>query len=365
MVTAVLRHRWLLGGLLVVVMGCSEATSPPPDGVVRGTVARIYTDEPIVGAEVTLAGETRTTDSLGFFQFAHAPQGPADLVVVAAAYRDERRAITVGPWQTVAVTLTPLDSLVTLTGHVHHRQDGPLQVLLTVAGREVRSDSDGDWSIDDVDLGPTTVIVDHPPYNRLQTQVVVAAEGQFVDLRLTRDLTVQLAIENDAYVCTEDDSLNANRGQVDVLWASPSLGRTALLGLPAPDPELGPVQIARATLLLHGNLRPEGEEWDGVTRLRVLRHWISEPFYENAVDGVQRPGWTPAGADTLDLEPGPPGQPITLDISEAFTLGAPTFGVALAMPTGQNGLGIASSEFGPDDGPQVAWRPRVEYVVRF
>ena len=357
----------MLVAALLALGGCgSDATSPPDDGVVRGTVTRAYAGQPIAGATVTVADQQQETDAQGGFQFPHVIQGTAVLSVSAPDYAPHQRALAVGNWQSVSVVLTPVDSLVTITGRVRHDIDGPLQVVFTLDGREVRTGSDGRWSLDEVPLGPSMLVLEHDPYNPLETQVMVIEADQFLDVRLTRDVTIELPIEHDSYVCTQDDSLNANRGQRVVLWASPTLGRTAMLDLPLPGPDWAQTEVAEATLLLHGNLRPEEDDWDGDTTVTMQLNWISESFFENAVDATQRPTWIIGNLETRDLEPGLPDQPLELDITPALVRGPlEPAGVAISVPQGLLGVGFASSEYGNDSGPEAAWRPRVRYVLRF
>ncbi len=357
----------MLVAALLAMVGCgSDATSPPDDGVVRGTVTRIYAGQPIAGATVNVADQQQVTDAQGGFQFPHVVQGSTVLSVTAPGYAPHQRALAVGNWQSVFIALTPVDSLVTVTGRVRHDIDGPLQVVFTLAGREVRSGSDGLWSLDDVPLGPSLLVLEHAPYNRLEAQVTVVEADQFLDVQLTRDVTIELSIEHDSYVCTQVDSLNANRGQRVLLWASPTLGRTAMFNLPVPGPDWAETEVAEATLLLHANLRPEEEDWDGDTEVTMQLNWISESFYENAVDDAQRPTWTAGNLETRNLERGLPDQSVELDVTPALARGPlEPAGVAIAVPEGLLGVGIASSEYGTEGEPEAAWRPRVRYVLRF
>ena len=75
----------LLAGTAVLsgLGGCDDSTTPPDDGVVRGTVTRIYTDERIAEATVRVGDETATTDASGEFQFPHVPLGTVAMSVEA------------------------------------------------------------------------------------------------------------------------------------------------------------------------------------------------------------------------------------------------------------------------------------------
>lgn len=355
-----------LVGSLLPVLSCSDsATSPPDDGVVRGTVVARYADLPLVGAAVRIADQEEYTNAQGIFQFPHVPQGPAVLTVTANDHAPHQRALEVGAWQSVDISLMPADSLATVSGRIYHEVDGPLQLVFTLAGQEVRSDSDGLWSLADVPLGPAILAVNTPPYNALESQVMILTEGQELPIRLTRDISLVRSVEHDAYICTEDDSLNANRGQVTLLQATPALGRTALFLFPELDDQWAGAEIHAATLILHANLRPQDDEWDGPGTATMQLGWVDEPFFENAVDGVQRPSWTVARSQQVTLVEGFPDQLLTLDVSGALGPGDPAAGVAVGVPSGDVGVGFASSEFGDDDQPEADYRPRVEYIVRY
>ncbi|MBD3222280.1 hypothetical protein GF314_13665 [bacterium] len=354
----------LVGAVVLILAGCGDdASSPPDDGVVRGSVARIHSGTAVVGATVAVGDEVTTTDAAGEFQLPHVAQGPGELLVQASGYRDHRQSVTVGEWQSFDVVMTPLDTLASLTGRVRHAIDGPVAAQLELGERAITTDAEGRWSADDVPIGPTMLVCDTPPYNRLDTQVIVDRDGQEIDVVLTRDVSAFYEIEHDTYVFTDDDSLNANRGQRVVLWASPELGRVIFIGRPPLGPQWEGVPISRAVLHAHGHLRPQGD-WNLETAVPVRLHRLAATFSENAVDFFQRPSFGTVGHDTITVEPSPVSQTITLDVTRVFE-DPDAGGLVLSVTGGTAGLGILSSEYGQDGSVEAGWRPRLEMVYRF
>lgn len=350
--------------LCLALAACEDdATGPVADGVVRGEVVRIHSDLPLAGASIVIGDQSTTADADGAWQLPHVPQGPATLIVRADSYREHRRSIDVGSWQSFAIALVPVDTLVDIAGEVRHMIDGPIGAGFQLGDREVTSDAAGHWSLTDVPIGPTTAVIDVAPYNRLETPVVVHSDAQHIDLVLTRDVISWVPIEHDSYVFTQDDSLNANRGQAVVLWASRNLGRMALLAIPPIDAIGEGVPIVRATLRVHGYLRPD-PGWDQQTRVPLRLDRLSEPFFENAVDFFQRPAFELAGVDTVTVSTSPVNQPLAIDITSVFNNDGAA-GVAISVTSGPAGLGILSSEYGNDGSEEATWRPRLELTYRY
>jgi len=349
-----------------LVTGCSDdATSPPDDGVVRGVVSHTYTDDPLAGATVEVAGQNVLTDNEGFYQFSHIPQGEQVLRAWAPDFQEHQRAITVGEWQSFNVVLSPLDTLVTVNGRVFHADDGNLDVTLRLDGQEILSDDDGLWSLDDVPMGPVTITVDWPPYRRYEERVNVEFDDQWFDVRLRREIELTMDVEHDSYIFTDSDSLNANRGQFTALWASPSLGRRALFLFPTLSSAWDDSEIISASLELHGNLRIDDAQWDGETDIPVTLWWLNDVFYENSVDFFTRPEaelgpWLTVVLDFALLD-----QFFNVDITSAYLRADPYPGVALSVLSGHAGLAVASSEFGRDGTPEALVRPRVRFVLAY
>jgi len=349
-----------------LMIGCSEdASSPPDEGVVRGVVSHNYTGDPLVGATVEVADQSLLTDSEGFYQFSHIPQGEQVLRAWAPDFQEHQRAITVREWQSFNVVLSPLDTLVTVNGRVFHADDGNLDVTLRIDGQEIVSDDDGLWSLDDVPMGPVTITVDWPPYRLYEERFDVVADDQWLDVRLLREIELTMDVEHDSYIFTDNDSLNANRGQFTALWASPSLGRRALFLLPTLGSAWDDSEIISASLELHGNLRIDDAQWDGETDIPVTLWWLTDVFYEDSVDFFTRPEAELGSSLTVVLNYDDLDQPFSVDVTGAYLRVVPYPGVAFSVLSGHAGLAVASSEFGRDGTPEALVRPRVRFVLAY
>lgn len=343
-------------------LGCNGATDPPPLGVVRGRVTRIYSGEAVPGARVDVAGVIAETDAAGRFQVDHVEHGEVTVEVTATAYRDLSLTVQVGNFQSFELVLTPTDTMVTVSGVVRHRSDGPQRVRLDHGGGSAWSDGEGRWSLADIPIGPVNLVVDHPPYNYYAAEILVHTEGQEFIQTLTRDTTVTWFIEHDSYVFTRDDSLNANRGQSTVLWVTAELGRTAVFrlqppALPYPWAEL------RAAHLEVAAFRALAEEDDGGPRDLVFTVvGLDTLFHENGIDNDLRPGFHYRNVETVTLSASPLDQPLSIDIGPVFENLPASFwaaGVGLATNVEQPDLGIISSEY------VGLCHPSATYVLRF
>jgi hypothetical protein len=344
----------------LVGAGCDDATSPPDTGVVRGTVTRIYTSDGLAGATVSVGDETVACDRAGAYQLNAVPRGRRTLSVTAPGYREHREVVLVGEWQTVDVALTPRDSIVTIAGNVRHALDGPVAATLMLPDREVVTDEDGAWRAVDVPLGPLPVVIDEAPYNRFDAPLLVQYPDQVLDIVLTRDVTVIEDVDQDAYVFMQDDSLNANRGQVEALWISAELGRTAVFGMPRPGGAWAGAPIVGATLHLRGSLAP-GEECPGPASLALRVSRLTGPVNENAIDHYQRPRFEPVDVDTVTFDANPQQQSLAVDVTSVYLTQAEVGGVALgALFDPPCLIRVASSEHG-----DPALRPRLAFVLRY
>lgn len=343
-------------------LGCNDATDPPPLGVVRGRVTRIYSGEAIAGARVDVAGVIRETDAAGRFRVDSVEHGEVIIGVTAMGYRDLTLTTTVRDFQSYELVLTPVDTLVTISGIVRHRADGPQRVRLDHDGGSLWTDGEGRWSLVDIPIGPLGLAVSHPSYNDYVAEITVHTEGQEFVQTLTRDTTVTWFVEHDSYVFTRDDSLNANRGQKTVLWVTAELGRTAVFRLEPPAMPY-PWAELRAAYLEVGAFRTQ-EEADDYGEPRDLEFTVvglDTLFHENGIDYSLRPGFYPHHDETVTLSSRPLDQPLRIEIMAIFDFLPATFwaaGVGLATDVEQPALGIISSE-----APGLV-RPSVTYVLR-
>lgn len=347
---------------LGVGLGCRDSSSPPDDGVVRGLVLRVYSGDPIVGAAVSVGDHDVTTGADGRFHLPQVVQGSTTITIHAAEYRELARVIEVGEYQTLEFMLTPLDTLIDISGRVYHRIDGPLRVRLDLPDGSHWTDIDGRWSASDIPLGPVEVVVEHPPYNRFEEQLIVHADGQYFEQVLTRNEGITVAVEHDAYVCTRDDSLNANRGDAASLQVTGELGRVAVFRTDRPTGEYAGAEVAEAWLELTGRLRVD---MDAATMkavpVTVTVGKLIGSFSENSVDFFTLPPRTPIRSVQLELEHSPVDQAISVDITDVF-LAIGGGGAYLAVEEGQPSMIVNSSE---NWGVAQASRPHVRFVLRY
>jgi len=358
-----LRVRWLVAlaaGTLVV--GCGGAPNAPATGVVRGHVTRIYSDLPIGGASVSVADENAVTGPDGSFQIDHAPQGPAVLAVTAPEYRGLTVPLEIGAFQSLDLSLVPLDTLVDIAGRVSHRADGPLAVQLDVGGRSLTSDEDGRWELAQVPIGPLVVSFVRSPYNPYAEQFLVHSDGQVLEQVATRDTTVDWLVDDDAYVFTRDDSLNANRGHHPWLIVSTDFGRTAYFSLVPPAWERDWALIVAARLDLHGFIVPDDEHPADPQVLALRAGHLDAPFEEGAIDYYNRPATLSLRSVQVEMAGDPWDQPFTVDLVGPTTPVRPDAlgGATIAAAAPQAMLMIASN-----DHAAPAVRPRARYTYRF
>lgn len=343
----------------MVWLGCSDATDPAPLGVVRGRVTRIYSSETIAGARVDLAGMVAETDKIGRFQFNHVEHGEVTIAVTATAYQSQSHTITVSDFQSLELVLVPMDTVVSVSGIVRHRVDGPLHVRLDHDRGSVWTDDEGRWSLADIPIGPLNLTVDHPPYNHLAARILVHTEGQDFIHTLTRDTTVTWIIEHDSYIFTRDDSLNANRGQRAVLWVTADLGRMAVFRLQPPELPYSWAELRAARLELGAFRALENGTDDGGPRdLTFTVVGLDTLFHENGIDYALRPGFYPHHDATVSLSDKPLDQALSVDIWPMFEILPGSFwatGVGLATDVEQPALGIISSEHGSLAGPSASY----------
>jgi len=355
----------VLAVLVGLVGGCEDSTEPQAEtGVVLGTATHRFAEAPLGGVTVSVGGQRATTAGDGTYRINGVPHGDQVLSATAPSFCDFQRGLRVSDRQTVNLSLTPLDTLVSITGTVFHAQDGPRSLDLQVDGRAVTSGDDGRWGLDDVPLGEVRIEATRPPYAPVDRRVMISADGQDVPVQLYRQVEVVEPLVVDSYIFTESDSLNANRGQFPVLWASPSLGRRILLGLPPLPAEFLGREIDRVQVEVHACVVQDDPAWAGETDVLIGVHRLTEAFYENSVDYFTRPGSLPQSVMTASAALGlPPTQVVSIDVTDAYRAVITWPGIALTVTTGHVGLRIASSEHGDDGWPEAERRPRVRFVV--
>jgi len=348
---------------LIIISGCDDAATVPETGQVRGVVKRMYSRLPVVGAVVSMAGESVTTDAGGNFQFSSIPQGDGAIHVTADEFRDLHRDILVESYQYFDLEMMPLDSVVSITGRVHHRVDGAVQCMVEVEGVEVATDSEGNWTMEEVGLGPISLLIDHASYNLYTTEVLVHSDGQLIEQFVTRDTVLTWLVEDDAYIFTEHDSLNANRGATRWLHVTNDLGRTAYFTLDHPDFPYHWATLAEGWLDLHGFLlQDSGDPVSVPATVEFTTGVLDTLFGEGALDYAYRPDLYPGGSLSFILDESPLNQPFSIDLKPVYQ-NAPfrgAWGVTLGTTTDQLPLIILSSEY--DD---EADRPRVRLIYRF
>lgn len=350
---------------LGMLWGCTDSTTPPAEsGVILGTVTHTFADTPVAGAAVSAGGRSTTTAANGTYRLDGVPQGDQMLTATAPAFHDHQRSLRVSDRQTIDLALTPLDTLVTVTGHVFHAQDGAVMLTLQVGDRAVATGQDGRWALDDVPMGEVRIEVDHAPYVPVDRQVMISAEGQDIPLQLYRQIEVVQALTEDSYIFTGQDSLNANRGQAPVLWASPSLARRILLGLPPVAAQWAGREVVHVQVEFFACVQPDDPQWAGETDVTVGVHRLTGAFHENSVDYFSRPGSMPLSVLTVDAPLGlPPTQLVSVDVTAAYQAIVPWPGIALTVTDGHLGLFVASSEYGDDGEPEAERRPRVRFTL--
>jgi hypothetical protein len=356
-----LRRAPALALVLALITGCNEATDVPDTGVVRGTVSRVYSNLPVAGAVITAGDATTNSDQLGRFQLAHVRQGPATITVSADLYRTLARDIEVSSFQTFDLQLTPVDTVVAISGRVEHRLDGPLECLVNLAGHQLQTDLDGRWTLGDVPIGPQSIVVDHPPYNLHAAELLVHSEGQVFTQTVTRDSTTHWLLEHDAHIFTRDDSLNANRGHLPYLLVTEEFGRTALFSLDQPAFPHAWAALEEARLRVHAAMDLEDEEVTETVTLSLSG--LTAPFLEGAVDFFLRPDIYPVGEVIWTLAATPALTAQEVDILPAYRAAAieGCGGVGLGIATEHPLLRIVSTDHPGDP----AWRPQVTFRHRF
>lgn len=355
----------VLSVLVGLVGGCEDSTEPAAEtGVVLGTATHRFASTPLSGVTVSVGGQRTTTADDGTYRINDVPHGDQVLSATAPSFCDFQRGLRVSDRQTVNLSLTPLDTLVSITGTVFHAQDGPRSLDLQVDGRTVTSGDDGRWGLDDVPLGEVRIEVAREPYAPVDRRVMISAEGQDVPVQLYRQVVVVEPLVVDSYIFTEADSLNANRGQVPLLWASRWLGRRILLGLPPVPARWADHEIEHVQVEVHAWVQLHDPDWVGEIEVSVGVHRLTGAFYENSVDYYTRPGSIPLNGLTVAGVPGLSApQVVSIDVTEAYQAINPWPGIALTVTTGDAGVLIASSEYGDDGGADSARRPRVRMVL--
>jgi hypothetical protein len=355
----------IMAASLALICGCTDSATPPAEsGVILGTVTHNFADTPVAGATVSAGGRSTSTANNGTYRLDDVPQGDQVLAATAPEFRDRQRNLRVSDRQTVDLSLIPLDTLVSVTGHVFHAQDGPVMLTLQVDDRAVATGPDGRWTLDDVPMGEVRIELDHAPYVPVDRQVMISAEGQDIPLQLYRQIEVVQALTEDSYIFTGQDSLNANRGQAPVLWASPSLGRRILLGLPPVAAQWAGREVVHVQVEFFACVQPDDPQWAGEAEVAVGVHRLTGAFHENSVDFYSAPGSAPLPGMAVDAPIGlPPLQLVSVDVTESYQLINPWPGIALTVTDGHLGLFVASSEYGDDGEPEAERRPRVRFTL--
>jgi len=348
---------------LVVFSGCDEAVTVPEVGQVRGSIKRIYSQLPVAGAVVSMGGETATTNADGSFGLSSVPQGDGVLVVTSDEYRELRRPISVERYQYFNLEMMPLDSLVSIVGRVRHRVDGAVSCVVDIAGNQIATDSEGNWSLEEVGLGPLSLTIDREPYNPYTIEILVHSEGQSFDQLVTRDTLLTWMVEHDSYVFTKDDSLNANRGATPWIHVTEDLGRTAYFAIDHPEFPFPWATLTEGWLDLHGFLKQNSHEPVGLPATVEFEVGVLDAlFSEMSVDFINRPNQYRVGSMSMVLDEDPLNQPFSLNLMQIFT-NAPfngAWGVSLSTDIDQLPLIILSSEWETEPD-----RPTVRLMYHF
>jgi len=172
---------------------------PLPDvGIIAGTVTDANTGQPIANALVEITGDTTrsaTTDNVGYYRIVESP-GQITVTISATDYDSISVVGTIVAGVTLSfspalnlVGTTPSDPEVTVQGRVVDGDtDNPLyNALVTVVGtpHTIHSDSQGRFSLSDIDAGGLTIDVSLENYRTVRFETL-ASPSSTVDLGTVR-----------------------------------------------------------------------------------------------------------------------------------------------------------------------------------
>jgi len=158
-------------------------------GTLQGTVSDASSGNPILGVSVTFEGGNALTNSTGAYSLTNVPAGTGELEASAAGYLSNELNVTVMANQTTTqnVALSPVQPGGTVPGTVTDGSAPLSGALVSYAGGNVTSASDGSFSFADVPPGNQVFTITKTGYNSsTQTVSVVSGQTSTLNVVLTR-----------------------------------------------------------------------------------------------------------------------------------------------------------------------------------
>lgn len=157
-------------------------------GRILGTVIDIETRQPLANATIRMGEQTYTSDGTGQFVAERVPAGEVTLVATAHSYESgsETTRLERNTDAELTLALVPIKTG-DLLGRVQDaKTDEPIaSARISIGGRATETDAGGNFRLDDIDIGRTTVTARHADYaDGSVSAEVPAAEAVSVVLRL-------------------------------------------------------------------------------------------------------------------------------------------------------------------------------------
>ncbi len=333
---------WALGLAAAMLLGpgCDTGGPTPDVGSVSGSVYARYTVNPIGGAHVACQGVEDVTDSQGRFLLRDVPRGPQEVTVEAPTFQTERSALRVDEYQSLRIELTPVDTLVTVSGQVIHQLEGPVvNAMVQIESREASTDLDGRWSLGDVPLGPHDLRISHANFVDYTRRIVLA--GPVLDMQdiIQKETSVTLTGMIDAAIHWDDDDDPWNHfGSVSPVVITVDPRRSFLVGFDWPIRPY-PITVVDAQLEVCAAF-PDSVQPPSLLSMRYTVAYGS--WFEDSVSVGNLPPLTnPLGVQDAPLLPYTiDAYRATIDVTAAFS----------ATPNGEV-WGVNLQLLGPADPP--------------
>ena len=204
--------------LLVFFIGCGDdeadeiddvgpAVVATPEGIVKGTIVDLVTDQGISGVRVTLAATKKlsggefeqedvastVTDSSGNFIFRELKTGDYTLKIDAPGYLDQQAQVTVTRKEDATVNFR-LEPGVRFTGRVVSDDGNPVtNVLISLGERAAVTSGGGQYEISPVSKGHYQLTAEKPGYHTTQMPGITVGDSDISQkITIRREVTGQI-----------------------------------------------------------------------------------------------------------------------------------------------------------------------------
>ena len=260
---------------------------------IDGFVTDAETGRELAGVIVSCAGQSDTTNSSGAYFFPDVPGGGQTLTASFADYEPYSAAVVVPEGRLIHdFEMTPNFSYATITGTVTNAVDGAIEgALISVGAESSYSDASGNYSLEDVRQGLSTLTCTHDHYADIATDLVIDDPELVFDIVMIKTVQETLFVTKDTYAAYVPGQEHNTHGDSDFLYcdwgAFPS---KVYVGLPSLPTNIEIDHVDRAELHLW-MVSVEPMIWNTcVNYRRVTSPWSESTLsYANSpeVDSVQ------------------------------------------------------------------------------